>query len=548
MFVFIRCMSSPKNTNENETPAPKRRVISGFFPVIAIGVLIISVYGFVVWFWISDPFQGEKSSFLWGSILLNLVLFGIIWGILVWGYLQFIRPLYTILYTANYLLEYRTDEDTGEQYSEELQNLETQIEDTLKRIEGTSFWLTPHLQETAGSYLDRIEEIFETNRELEQTKKELEQTLSKIKLHKHQVELEKAKSEAIIDSLGDGLIASSKDGNIFLINAEAQELVGCTLEKAQGKFIEQVLDVCGEDKQIPCSEMPTHRALEEGKEIQEDFTYTTSDGRRIDIEDIASPIISNGEIIGAVDLIRDVTKEREVERAQKEFVSIASHQFRTPVTSINWNAEMLRTLDDLPPEGEQAVEEIYTQNKRLNRLLRALLNLSRVSLGELQFSIEEVNLADLARTIYEDLQQGKETKNVEVEITEGTDITFESDRTLLRIVVENLLSNALKYTPAGGTITLQGGFEEEKVTFSVADTGIGIPEKDQAQIFTRLFRAQNARERDTDGTGLGLYIVRKIVEGMGGSITFESTEGEGTVFFVTLPRNLERTASEKEKN
>jgi PAS domain S-box-containing protein len=531
-----------KQTEQNDQDSLKSQM-QGLFPLLAVGALVVVIYGFIVWFLLGNPFVGETNTFLWASVILNIILFVFVWSILVSGYVFFMRPLYTILYTAGEVLKHRKADVFEDAYAEEITRLEKDIELTLSRIENTAF-LFPQLEQTAQRYLTRIEDVFETNRELEQTKKELKDSVSDLEMHKHQLELEKAKSEAIIQSLGDGLIASSRDGNIFLINKEAQEFIGCDLEEAQGKFIEQVLDVCGEGKRLACSDIPTHRALEEGRKVKEDFTYNMPDGRTVEIEDIASPIFSDGQIIGVVDLLRDVTKEREVERAQKDFVSIASHQFRTPVTSINWNAEMLKTFEDLPPSAEEAIDEIYTQNKRMNRLVRSLLNLSRINLGKLKFSIEEVNLQSLINTIYEDLQQSVKEKDLTWKVSDETDITFLNDRTLLRIVLENLITNAMKYTPEGGDVKVEARDSEEGVHFSVTDNGIGIPQDQQSQIFTRLFRAENAQDRETDGTGLGLYIAKKIVDAMQGDIRFESEEGEGTAFHVTLPRNLDQALEE----
>ncbi|MFB6225605.1 MAG: ATP-binding protein, partial [Candidatus Paceibacteria bacterium] len=493
-----------------------------------------------------DPMSGGSSTLARWSIGLNVVLFTFIWIILVYGYMAFLRPLHTILFVAKQLFtKYKKGELEQElEQSDALAQLEEDIENTLNTIKDTVFFATPHLQETAEAYLERIEKMYETNQKLQDTKQELQKSVRDLELNKQQLELEKAKSEAIIQSLGDGLIASSKDGNIFLINQEAQDLVGSTLEEAQGKFIEHIVDVCGEDKELACSEMPTHRALRESKRVEEEYTIETPDHRTVEIEDVATPIIQDGRTIGVVDILRDITKEKEVERAQKEFVSIASHQLRTPVTSINWNAEMLQSLENLPSEAEEAVDEIYTQNKRMNRLVRALLNLSRIDLGKLQFSVEKIQFEKLINAIKTDLEKEIEEKDITLEITGDTEFTCQNDRTLLRVVLENLLSNAIKYTPEGGSVEVYGeGCEEGTIHFYVKDNGIGIPEDQHAQVFTRLFRASNAKSKETDGTGLGLYIVKKVIDAMEGNIWFESTEGEGTVFYIDLPCDLQEISN-----
>lgn len=237
---------------------------------------------------------------------------------------------------------------------------------------------------------------------------------------------------------------------------------------------------------------------------------------------------------------QDVTKEREVDQAKTEFVSLASHQLRTPLSAINWYSEMLLAGDagKINKEQTKYVNEIYNGNQRMVDLVNALLNVSRIELGTFSVEPESVRFEDLVDSVVTELQSDIKRKKqiVSLKFAKGLP-KMDADPKLLRMVVQNLMSNAIKYTPEKGTIELKadkarGG---KRIEFSVVDTGMGIPKQQQEQIFTKMFRADNAKESDTDGTGLGLYIIKSVVERCGGSIRFKSIEGEGTTFYVVLP-------------
>jgi PAS domain S-box-containing protein len=357
---------------------------------------------------------------------------------------------------------------------------------------------------------------------------------------------EQAKIEAIINSMGSGVIASSRDGNIFLLNQEAEHILGFEQDELLGKFIKQILypDQCKDDRKLCAGEgVPIEKALQGEKASQVVF-FQNRKGDRMELEDIATPIKVNEYIVGVVDIIRDVTKERQVERAQKEFVSIASHQLRTPLTTINWHAEILMSEKGLNKDQRMSVREIFDQGQRMKELVTALLNLSRIDLGTLKFIFEDIDINEVVASIKDSLELNIKDKEVILETISSIDTQLRQDEVLLRVVLENLISNAVKYSQKGGVIKVcmeYANKSKTEVLIKVQDSGLGIPKDQQAQIFTRLFRAENARQRETDGNGLGLYITKKIVEAMKGKIWFESEEGKGTIFFLKVPVDLEKT-------
>jgi signal transduction histidine kinase len=237
-------------------------------------------------------------------------------------------------------------------------------------------------------------------------------------------------------------------------------------------------------------------------------------------------------------VFRDVTKEREVDKAKTEFVSLASHQLRTPLSAVNWYAEMLLAGDvgKLNDEQKKYIDEIYKGNQRMVDLVNALLDVSRIELGTFAISPEPTQLTDISKSIIKELKPEIKKKNQVVsEDYEKNLPKINVDQKLIRIVIQNLLSNAVKYTPEKGRIGIEMKTSGANIEIKVADTGYGIPKPQQKDIFTKLFRADNVRQKDTEGTGLGLYIVKNIVEQSGGKISFDSTEDKGTTFYVTIP-------------
>lgn len=234
----------------------------------------------------------------------------------------------------------------------------------------------------------------------------------------------------------------------------------------------------------------------------------------------------------------DITEQKHLDQAKTEFVSLASHQLRAPTVTVKWYMDMLRS-GDLGPLAEKQkdyIERIYAVNEDMIDLIDTLLNVSRIEIGTLTIDKKKTNVHELTESVLKELAPQIETKKITVKKNFGNLLTaIESDPKLLRIVIQNLISNSVKYTPDGGTIEV--GFADDMNTkrIIVRDTGYGIPKEVQDKVFTKLFRADNVRALSTSqGTGLGLYLVKSIIESMGGHITFISEENKGSEFTITL--------------
>lgn len=235
----------------------------------------------------------------------------------------------------------------------------------------------------------------------------------------------------------------------------------------------------------------------------------------------------------------DVTKEKESEEVKTDFLLLASHQLRTPTTTIKWYADYLLNASsvELSPIVREYLEEIFAGSERMTDLLTTLLTVSRIEMGTLAPEFVRVQIAELIEDILTELRPDIKKKDHTVDVrVAGTPDAVVTDRVMVRIVIHNLLTNAIKYTPQNGTITIITTYSSNRCVISVADNGYGIPMQEQEKIFSKLFRASNARRISVNGTGLGLYLTKSFMEKLGGSVEFVSEPDHGTTFMVSLPR------------
>jgi signal transduction histidine kinase len=232
----------------------------------------------------------------------------------------------------------------------------------------------------------------------------------------------------------------------------------------------------------------------------------------------------------------------KMDRTKSEFIALTSHQLRTPISAIRWSSEMLLSGDGgrLTSEQHENIQGIEDSNKRLGAIVDTMLLVASLDLGHLDVKAEPIDVPKLAQTILAEEQKRARNKNMQVtEVYEPNLGKVRLDKRVTTVILSNVLSNAFKYTPEGGnvavTISRQAGAKTKALLIEVADSGLGIPKSQQADIFAKMFRADNAKAKDTDGTGLGLYVVKALLDRLGGKIWFESREGQGTTFWISLP-------------
>lgn len=536
----------------NVTLIHGRKIALGISAGIILSAMIIAITGLVItggiggtgilWLFTYPPLalflRGKARGTGW--LILLIVVEMIIVVASTSGFIhihypvEFLRQAFAAFVAMTLLIYvYQNENEHGqEQYKESYRAAETALENSIR--EGNV------RREAQKQIADTLNKIEEKNKNLEETQKAVLNVLDDLELEKQKVTIEKDKIDAIIQSIGDGVFVVDKNLRILLFNQVSATLSGYSLEEAIGKKYDEILKFENEETGEKTDKFIIE-TLKSGKaqSMSNHTLLVRKNGEKIPVADSAAPIFDkNKEVIGCVVVFRDTTLEREVDKAKTEFVSLASHQLRTPLSAINWYVEMLLDGDagELNEEQKDFLQEVKDGNVRMVDLVNALLNVSRIDLGTFAIEPENTDVVEISKSIVKEL--AGQIKNKEQELVENYNpekIEMMVDPKLIRIVFQNLISNAVKYTPEKGKIEVKVEKDDKELRVQVTDTGFGIPQEQHDKVFQKLFRADNVREKVTDGTGLGLYIVKSIVEQSGGTIRFESEENKGTTFFITLP-------------
>jgi|GEM_PF-2257552 len=350
---------------------------------------------------------------------------------------------------------------------------------------------------------------------------------------------ERNKDEAILQSIGEGVVVIDTNGIILMINQAAQTMLGIELKDAIGHHYEKIVHI--EDKiGIPLKEKrrPFILALSSNKVITDNYYLRPRNNKRFPVTMNIAPIIFKDKVVGVIDVFRDITHEIEVDAAKSEFVSLASHQLRTPLTTMKWysHALMQEGAPNLSTKQLEYIKEIYHNNQRMVGLVNSLLNVSRIELGRFLIKPVSLDIRKVANELIHDVKTYADSRNITIQ--KQYDITtplVEADPNLIKIIFQNLLNNAIKYSKEHATVHFRIKNNNKEIIFTISDTGCGIPKDQQDKIFTKMFRTENARAIDPEGSGLGLYIVKSIVEQSGGHVWFSSEINKGSTFYVALP-------------
>ncbi len=346
-------------------------------------------------------------------------------------------------------------------------------------------------------------------------------------------ESERQRLDSVLKHMSDGVIATDRRGKVMIINNRASELLGLPQEDAVGKSIMKVLKLGREF---------TFRQLLETKE--ELILHIPEEEKDESILQGEFSIIQRetGFISGLVCVLTDITEQEKVEQERRNFVSNVSHELRTPLTSVKSYTEALQDGfwkdEDVAPNFLQVIS---TETDRMIRMVTDLLHLSRMDQGNMQLELEYVSMNDLFTHILDRfdmmlLSEAYREKNYKIvrDFTQRT-LWVEIDQDKITQVIDNIMNNAIKYSPDGGSVTCRLMETHNSVVLSVTDEGMGIPPKDLNHIFERFYRVDKARARSMGGTGLGLAISREVLGLHGGRIWATSVENKGSTFFISLP-------------
>lgn len=358
-----------------------------------------------------------------------------------------------------------------------------------------------------------------------------------------EVKTERNQLDGIIKNLKDGLIAYDTNFKIEIFNPAAEQIFSIPVKEIVGQYFDPAFAQKPRYKFLAqvmfTSLAPT--IIRRSKPGEWPQVTDLSFDNNLELRVITSRIVdSSGFLLGFFKLIQDRTRIKELLRAKGEFITIAAHQLRTPLTGVNWAFESLSQDEKLPEAQKQLVQEGYISAQRLLRVVNDLLEVSKIEEGKFGYDFKEVDLVGLINEILASIQEALQSSTVKLYFDRPSGekkIVVRIDQAKIRMVIANLVDNAVKYNVENGEVLVK--LEQLKdrpyTRISVKDTGIGIPPDEIDRLFTKFYRGSNAMDIDTTGSGLGLYIAKNIVNRHGGEIWAESVVGRGTVFCITLP-------------
>jgi len=347
------------------------------------------------------------------------------------------------------------------------------------------------------------------------------------------------RNEALLNSAGDGIYGIDRDGVTTFANPVAARLTGYAVEHLVGRSRHDTFRHTRPDGTAYAErDCPVSASLADGTVHRCDAdVYWRKDGSSFPVEYTSTPMLQQGIVVGAVVVFKDISARRDLEHAKDAFVASISHELRTPLTSIRGYLELIadEASGPLTPQQRRFLAVVDRNADRLLRVVGDLLLVAQVEAGAIELALEDVDVAGLIRHGVEVGAPLAAANGLELVADITATPALRADRARLGQVVDNLVSNAIKFTPAGGCVTLRCYPVADRIVLEVADTGLGMSEHEQQHLFERFYRTAAADEHAIQGTGLGLTIVRAFVEAHDGTIAVTSASGAGTTFRVELP-------------
>ena len=451
---------------------------------------------------------------------------------IVWITNRFLKPLKTINDYAHKVSEGDFDHIIHITSGDELQVLGETLNIMTIRLKGLYTNLENIIKEQTKELTDELKQLEDAHN---QTKGLLTEVETKRLLLEQQAQ-DLQMYRLAVENVSDHIVITDADGIILYANKAVEKITGFPRAEIIGKK-------AGVQWGKLMSNELYHQLWEQIKINKQSFTgefnNKRKNGEMYVAEAKVSPIVDDeGNVTFFVGIERDITKMREIDRMKSEFISLASHQLRTPLSAMKWFLEMLMVGDigKLSTDQKEIINNINDSNERMIELVNTLLDVSRIESGKLIIDPKPTDLRMLLNGLLSELEPQLKKRNqvINVDLPQGLPEVL-IDPKLIRQVYMNYLTNAIKYSPQDTTIILRITQTPSELISEVRDEGRGIALSEQDRIFQKFFRASNTGKQDTDGNGLGLYLVKSIVESSGGKVWFESVEGKGTSFFFSIP-------------
>lgn len=355
---------------------------------------------------------------------------------------------------------------------------------------------------------------------------------------------ERDRLEAVIANLDTGIIEYDARFRITLVNPKAEEMLGVKKEDVIGVTVTS--DMMTERAELTSLVQVLYPILSESvkkvrvKEgLPDIIEMKLEKPNEADVQTLTIPIRdAKGGVARYLKVIRDVSRDKAIAKSKSEFISVAAHQLRTPLSAIKWVFKLLLDQDAGPVSKEQQdlLQKGYDSNERMIELVTDMLDVARIEEGRFGFEFHYTNIADLVQKSIDTFAVKAKEKNITLIFDKkGVLPAVKVDPARIELVLQNLIDNALKYTPVGGIITIIAEVAWGYIKVSVGDNGIGIPKDQLPKLFSKFFRGTNAVRLQTEGSGLGLFIIKNIVERHGGAMSVETEEGKGSTFYFTIP-------------
>lgn len=440
---------------------------------------------------------------------------------------------------ASYLAKLRKRNDEFGDLSRIITRFYSQRENLLEEVYRRKK-ISQALMEKSKELAVKLKLIGRQNITLERAEARMTGLVESLDKQKDKLSYEKSRDEALLSSIGDGVITVDSALKIVMFNKQAEEMFEITEDEVLGKDITKVIKLLGDEgKEIPYEQRPLVKAIKDGKRtIVSYFTFVGPNGIEHPVSITVSPVKMKNKVIAAMTVFRDYSKEKEVDRMKTEFISLASHQLRTPLSAMRWYSEMLLSGDagKMSVDQKDYVNNINLSTMRMIELVNALLNVSRIETGRMIIEPRLIDVNQVVSDCIEEVKSVAQVKGIIIEFRKEKNLDKISlDPKLVRQIVLNLLTNAIKYSFENKKVVVKLEKHHESIVTVVSNEGYGIAKAERSRIFEKFYRGQNVLKQAIEGTGLGLYLVKSIVEAMNGKIWFDSTLNKRTTFYVQLP-------------